>query len=188
MESLGCTCCVNNDDAWGQKQEKRVVDIFFVISSYHRESAIRNRFPNQVLVFANPFLLPTVGGICAILHFSLEWPVKSVRLTTAWMVKKEVQEYTYEHPWEVVTEASLRKYPNRWCPQVQRVETLKRTVDSNGRLLSRRLFQGTNPVPSWLHWLIGSEPAYAVEDSVIDSREKTMVLCLRSLSLRNLVE
>ncbi|GJQ09374.1 hypothetical protein GpartN1_g1165.t1 [Galdieria partita] len=104
------------------------------------------------------------------------------------MVKKEVQEYIYEHPWEVVTEASLRKYPNRWCPQVQRVETLRRTVDSSGRLLSRRLFQGTNPVPSWLHWLIGSEPAYAVEDSVVDPQQKTMVLRLSSLSLRNWVE
>ncbi|EME32202.1 slowmo homolog 2 isoform 2 [Galdieria sulphuraria] len=104
------------------------------------------------------------------------------------MVKKEVEEYIYEHPWEVVTEASLRKYPNRWCPQVQRVETMRRTVDNRGRLLSRRLFQGTNPVPSWLHWLIGSEPAYAVEDSVIDPQEKTMVLRLSSLSLRNWVE
>ncbi|KAA8500062.1 PRELI domain containing protein 3B [Porphyridium purpureum] len=101
----------------------------------------------------------------------------------------EVQRYVYEHPWELVTAAHWMKYPNARCPQVLSADVLERRVEDGGRVLhTRRLFTGASAVPQKLHWLIPASPAYALEHSVVDTRERRMTLTLQSLSFANILQ
>mmetsp|Transcript_8328 Transcript_8328/g.15072 ORF Transcript_8328/g.15072 Transcript_8328/m.15072 type:complete len:185 (-) Transcript_8328:948-1502(-) len=105
------------------------------------------------------------------------------------MVSKEVQEYVYKHSWEVVTRAHWAKYPNEKCPQVQKVDTLKRYIDTtSNELHTTRLFTGSSPIPSFLHWLIPPEPVYAMEKSVVNRETRSMQLDMRSLSFANILQ
>ncbi|KAJ8900858.1 hypothetical protein NDN08_000157 [Rhodosorus marinus] len=105
------------------------------------------------------------------------------------MVKRLFQEYVYQHPWAVVTEATWLKYPNPFCPHVLDVDVISRRVDDNdGFLKTRRLFTATSPVPRGLRWLMNSDVAYAVEDSVVDPVKQRMELNLRSLTFGDIVE
>lgn len=105
------------------------------------------------------------------------------------MVGHFEDEYTYYHPWSVVSEAAWRKYPHPLCPQVLDVDVIFRYIDARKRQLkTRRLFTGTSPVPRGFRWLLDCDEAYAVEDSAVDVAEKRMELNLRSLSLSDLVE
>mmetsp|Transcript_1863 Transcript_1863/g.3258 ORF Transcript_1863/g.3258 Transcript_1863/m.3258 type:complete len:175 (-) Transcript_1863:1037-1561(-) len=105
------------------------------------------------------------------------------------MGQTEVHEHVYKHSWETVTLAHWKKYPNTHCPQVLEVDILDRAVDSaTGRMFTKRLFTGQSPVPSFLSWLIKPEPAYAIECSMVDPKEKKMVLNLKSLSYSNLIQ
>ncbi|XP_037535362.1 PRELI domain containing protein 3B [Nematolebias whitei] len=98
-------------------------------------------------------------------------------------------EYTFNHPWEMVTKAAMQKYPNPMNPSVVGVDVLDRSVDQQGRLHSKRLLSTEWGLPSIVKSLIGITRTctYIQEQSVIDPNQKTFELQSTNISFTNMV-
>jgi len=94
-------------------------------------------------------------------------------------------EHVFNHPWETVTQAAWRKYPNPWSTQVVGVDVVDRQV-VNGRLHTHRLISTQWNLPSWARKIIGTDPScYASEKSIVDPLRKTMIQQSHNLSFCN---
>jgi len=94
-------------------------------------------------------------------------------------------EHTFNHPWETVTQAAWRKYPNPMNPAVVGIDVLDRKVD-NGVLHTHRLVSTKFGLPAWVYSLMGKDQTcYVSEYSEVDPNQKTMMLKSRNLSLCN---
>jgi len=92
-------------------------------------------------------------------------------------------QHTYPHPWETVTQALWRKYPNPLNPHVIGVDTIDRRVTPDGRLFSERLMTTEWGLNSWVKKLVGfEEHAYAHEVSTVDPVSKNLSINSRNLT------
>ncbi|TRZ21517.1 hypothetical protein HGM15179_005568 [Zosterops borbonicus] len=98
-------------------------------------------------------------------------------------------EHVFDHPWETVMTAAMRKYPNPMNPSVVGVDVLDRHVDASGKLHSHRLLSTEWGIPSIVKSLIGTcrTRTYVQEHSVVDPVKKTMELKSCNISFTNLV-
>ena len=57
--------------------------------------------------------------------------------------------YIYSHPWETVTQAVWRKYPNPFKPEVEATDVIDRRIGENGNLYTKRLISTRWGLPGW---------------------------------------
>lgn len=96
-------------------------------------------------------------------------------------------EYVFNHPWETVAQAALRKYPNPMNTAVIGTDIIDRQV-VNGVLHTHRLVSSKWGFPKWAKALIGeASVCYASERSEVDPSKRQMVLKTRNLTLCNYV-
>lgn len=93
-------------------------------------------------------------------------------------------EHKFNHNWETVVAASLKKYPNPITTAVVGIDVLDRKI-SNGVLKSNRLIQSEWSLPSWGKRLVGSPMCHALESSEVDPIRRTMKMTTRNLTLCN---
>jgi len=92
-------------------------------------------------------------------------------------MKLWTSEHIIDHPWDTVTHAALRKYPNPISTMVKSVDVSERKVDNNGVLRSSRVLATEWSIPTWATSLIGLQnPSFAYEYSEVNPKEKTMLL------------
>ncbi|XP_003746976.1 PRELI domain containing protein 3B [Galendromus occidentalis] len=103
-------------------------------------------------------------------------------------MKVKTTEHTFDHPWDVVTRAVWRKYPNPLNPSVVFVDIVDREV-KEGKLYSHRLLATKWGVPTWAQRIFGGDKtAYASEHSVVDPQRKIMTAVSRNLSFSSELE
>ncbi|KNC74907.1 hypothetical protein SARC_12560, partial [Sphaeroforma arctica JP610] len=92
--------------------------------------------------------------------------------------------HTYEHTWEDVSYAFLRKYPNPMSSHVLGCDVIERSVDAEGRLVSQRLLEKTNNKPKLAELFLGKDKSngFVLEDSVIDLKKQSMRTVTRNLT------
>ena len=96
-------------------------------------------------------------------------------------------EHVFDHSWEFVVQAALRKYPNPMNPGVIGVDVVDRKLD-NDIIKSHRLLISEWTLPSWIAKLLGgNRTCYASEHSQIDRVNKTLSLRTRNLTLNNII-
>ncbi|XP_035213122.1 protein slowmo-like [Stegodyphus dumicola] len=94
-------------------------------------------------------------------------------------------EHTFQHPWETVTQAAWRKYPNPMNPAVEAIDIVDRKI-CNGVLKTHRLISSKWGLPSWASKLLGSDKTcYASEHSEVNPKDKVMTLQTRNLTFCN---
>ncbi|XP_015584733.1 protein slowmo isoform X1 [Cephus cinctus] len=96
-------------------------------------------------------------------------------------------EHIFNHPWETVTQAAWRKYPNPMNPAVIGTDVIDRKV-VNGVLHTHRLVSSKWGFPKWAQALIGhASVCYASERSEVDPTNRQMVLKTRNLTFCNYI-
>jgi len=97
-------------------------------------------------------------------------------------------QHTFSHPWETVTKALWRKYPNPLNPHVIGVDIVDRRVTPEGHLFSERLMTTEWGLANWVKKLIGfDEHAYAHEISTVDPENKTLSINSKNLTFESKV-
>jgi len=97
-------------------------------------------------------------------------------------------QHTFSHPWETVTKALWRKYPNPLNPHVIGVDVVDRRVTPEGHLFSERLMTTEWGLANWVKKLIGfEEHAYAHEISTVDPENKTLSINSRNMTFESKV-
>ncbi|KAG9509050.1 Protein slowmo, partial [Fragariocoptes setiger] len=91
-------------------------------------------------------------------------------------------EHKFNHNWETVVSASLKKYPNPITTAVVGIDVLDRKV-TNGVLKSNRLILSEWNLPNWGKRLVGSPSCFATELSEVDAKRRTMRLVTKNLTL-----
>lgn len=96
---------------------------------------------------------------------------------------------TFSEPWEEVTTAHWKKYPNPLSSHVLSADTLHRHVDpETGCMKSTRLLTKTNSSAKWMARFLGDRTStYIVEESVLDPRAKTLTTFTKNITLNNLM-
>jgi len=98
------------------------------------------------------------------------------------MVKLFSTEHTFNHPFERVTSAFWRKYPNDAAAHVKAIDITDRRVDANGRLITNRIMSCESALPSWARAAGLPSLCYVAECSVVDPVSKQMVVKSCNLS------
>ncbi|UYV68831.1 SLMO2 [Cordylochernes scorpioides] len=81
------------------------------------------------------------------------------------------------HPWEKITQACWRKYPNPLNTAVVGLDVVERKVTPGGLLVSHRLLSTRWGLPNWANKLLGGGgDCYASEHSIVDPVNRTMTL------------
>ncbi|MCL4148178.1 UNVERIFIED_CONTAM: hypothetical protein GTU68_062806, partial [Idotea baltica] len=94
---------------------------------------------------------------------------------------------TYSHPWETVTQAVWRKYPNPHKPEIVGTDVVERKVEK-GVLHTTRLISSRWGLPDWAKKVIGTDNiCYAFEDSKVDPIRQRMVMRTRNVTLASTV-
>lgn len=62
-----------------------------------------------------------------------------------------------------------------------------RNVDKDGKLFTKRLLMKTNSAPKWTERFLPSKHVFIVEESVVDSRSKTLTTYTRNIGLKHLM-
>lgn len=98
-------------------------------------------------------------------------------------------EHCFEYPWEQVSAANWKKYPNEMSTHVIAVDVLRREIDSqSGVLRTERLITCKQAIPSWVLALVGgSDVSYVREVSEVDPRAKTLTLRSVNLTMNTLL-
>ncbi|KAG0730539.1 Protein slowmo [Chionoecetes opilio] len=96
-------------------------------------------------------------------------------------------EHTFTHPWETVTQAVWRKYPNPHNPAVVGTDVIERRV-TGGVLHTHRLISSRWGLPNWAQKILGSDRVcYGYEHSEVDPEERTMTMRTRNLTFASTV-
>ncbi|XP_011310980.1 protein slowmo [Fopius arisanus] len=96
-------------------------------------------------------------------------------------------EHVFNHPWETVAQAALRKYPNPMNTAVLGTDVIDRKV-VDGVLHTHRLVVSEFKFPNWAQALIGhAKECYASERSEVNPASKEMVLKTRNLTFCNYI-
>ncbi|XP_059477348.1 protein slowmo [Neocloeon triangulifer] len=96
-------------------------------------------------------------------------------------------EHIFDHPWETVTQAAWRKYPNPMNPAVIGTDVIDREV-KDGVLHTHRLVSSKWYFPGWARKIIGSaNVCYASEWSQVDPNNRMMTLKTRNLTFGSFI-
>jgi len=98
------------------------------------------------------------------------------------MVKLFSAEHTFRHPFERVTSAFWRKYPNDAAAHVKTIDVTDRRIDDQGRLITNRIMSCESALPHWLRAAGLPSRCFVAESSVVDPQSKTMVVKSTNLS------
>jgi len=93
-------------------------------------------------------------------------------------------EYQFNHNWETVVSASLKKYPNPITTAVVGIDVLERRV-SSGILKSKRLILSEWSLPNWARRLVCGPSCFATETSEVDPLRRTMTMTTKNLTMCN---
>jgi len=99
------------------------------------------------------------------------------------MVKFFSATHTFSHPFDAVSSAFLRKYPNSRAPHVKSVDTVERSINSDGHLVIKRVIGCEQNLPTFLTALGLGSRAFMCETTTIDPRQKTMTIQTRNLTM-----
>lgn len=97
------------------------------------------------------------------------------------MVKLYQNDHIFHHPFDTVTSAFWRKYPNDQASHVKAIDVYSRSINTQGQLVVHRLMRCESNIPSWLSSLGVSNSAYAAETTVVDPHNQTM--CIKSRNI-----
>ena len=81
-----------------------------------------------------------------------------------------------------VTNVWWQKYPNPRAVQVDSVDTLDRSIDEKGTLITRRLISASINTPLWLVALGFPGQTYVIEESRVNPFDKEMVMVSRNIT------
>jgi len=96
-------------------------------------------------------------------------------------------EHIFNHPWETVTQAVWRKYPNPHNPAVVGTDVLDRKV-VQGVLHTHRLISSRWGLPGWAQRILGADRiCYGYEESKVNPTERTMEMQTRNVTFANTV-
>ena len=97
-------------------------------------------------------------------------------------MKESEFQHVYDSDWERVTSCFWRKY---WHPKCSHSKAfvINRTIDPEGRLVTKRLHVVYQEVPAFIRAIIGNVVSYAGEESIVDPKTKTLTLRTKNLSL-----
>jgi hypothetical protein len=98
------------------------------------------------------------------------------------MVKLFSTEHTFRHPFERVTTAFWRKYPNDYAAHVKAIDVTERKMSEEGFLVSNRIMSCESAVPGWLASCGLPSHCFVAETSVVDPVTKKMVVKSRNLT------
>jgi len=98
------------------------------------------------------------------------------------MVQLFTISHTFLHPFDRVTSAFWRKYPNEAASHLKSIDITDRRIDSKGRLITNRLLECESAVPSWLRAAGLPDRCFVAESSVVCPKSKTMVVKSSNLS------
>uniref|UniRef100_A0A6G1S750 Protein slowmo n=1 Tax=Aceria tosichella TaxID=561515 RepID=A0A6G1S750_9ACAR len=93
-------------------------------------------------------------------------------------------EHKFNHNWETVVSASLKKYPNPITTAVVGIDVLERRVNY-GVLTSKRLILSEWSLPNWARRLVCGPSCFATETSEVDPTTRTMTLTTKNLTMCN---
>ncbi|KAI8896438.1 PRELI-like family-domain-containing protein [Globomyces pollinis-pini] len=94
----------------------------------------------------------------------------------------------YGHPWHTLTFANWRKYPNEFAPHVASVDVISRQLTSDGKLVTDRLLQLKQPLPSFIIKLGVPETSFFLERSTLDPVTQAYQATTYSLNMRSLFQ
>lgn len=97
--------------------------------------------------------------------------------------------HKFSYPWEEVSIANWKKYPNEVSTHVVAVDVLRREVDANsGILRTERLITCKQSIPKWLLALVGgSDVSYVREVSEVDLKARTVIMRSTNMTMNNLL-
>jgi len=102
-------------------------------------------------------------------------------------MKVWTSEHIFNHPWETVTQAVWRKYPNPHNTAVVGTDVLDRRV-VQGVLHTHRLISSRWGLPSWAQRILGADRiCYGYEQSKVDPTERTMEMQTRNVTFASTV-
>ena len=90
----------------------------------------------------------------------------------------------HSYDWDKVTTCYWKRYPNPNSQHVFSEDVLFRILDEKGCLRSKRLIVKTNKLPSWGEHLFSTRHVWLIEESMVDPKNKTMIVYTRNLNLR----
>lgn len=98
--------------------------------------------------------------------------------------------HSFNYPWEQVSAANWKKYPNEMSTQVVGVDVLRREVNPTTSVLkTERLITCEQPIPSWLNFLVGGlKRSYVREISEVDPINKTLTMRSINMTMSNLLQ
>lgn len=102
---------------------------------------------------------------------------------------KEVQtSFYWDYPWKLFTFGNFNKYPNEFASHVISVDVLNRHITSEGYLITDRLLQLKQPIPSILRklGLPIPETSFFLERSTLDPVTQHYEATSYNLSMRSL--
>ena len=91
-------------------------------------------------------------------------------------------QHEYDFDWDRVTSSFWKKYWHPSCAQ-SRALVLNREIDSEGRLVTKRLHVIYQDVPSFIKAIVGNVVTYAGEESIVDPKKKTLTLRTKNLCM-----
>ncbi|KAI3630713.1 hypothetical protein MIR68_012148 [Amoeboaphelidium protococcarum] len=96
---------------------------------------------------------------------------------------------TINHPWQQVTIAQWRKYPNEFSPQVLHVDILDRHINEKGQLVTERLIACQQPLPSLFKRFFNVEDVILFKEfSIVDPIAKEFKASTQNITYADLVE
>ncbi|OQV16345.1 putative Protein slowmo [Hypsibius exemplaris] len=97
-------------------------------------------------------------------------------------------QHVFDHPWEMISQAAWRKYPNPNNANIVAIDVLDRRLSLEGGLTTDRLFTTKFAFPKWISPFIPlSEFCYSTERSTVNPAARSMVLEARNLSLGSVI-
>lgn len=93
-------------------------------------------------------------------------------------------EHQFNHNWETVVSASLKKYPNPITTAVVGIDVFDRKV-SSGVLKSKRLILSEWTLPGWARKIVCGPSCFATETSEVDPMQRTMTMTTKNLTMCN---
>lgn len=98
------------------------------------------------------------------------------------MVKVFETEHTFLHPFERVTSAFWRKYPNDAASHVKAIDITDRRIDAQGRLITNRIMSCESALPAWVCAAGLPQACFVAETSIVDPVAKRMIVKSSNLS------
>ncbi|GMM35236.1 Ups2 protein [Saccharomycopsis crataegensis] len=98
--------------------------------------------------------------------------------------------HLFNYPWEQVSAANWKKYPNEMSTQVVGVDILRREVDPVSKILrTERLITCEQSIPNWLSFIVGGlKRSYVREVSEVDPINKSVVMRSMNLTMNSLLQ